>query len=199
MEHECGWIWTVTGKRFRPLDPREDDVCVEDIAWSLAKICRFGGHTPVHYSVAQHCVEGARVLKEETGDPGLALAFLLHDASEAYLGDMVRPIKHLPDFAFYREAEERLQCVLARKFEVSFDRPEVAAMDDRMLATELRDIMQRACPTLVAEPLLDKLVAWPWKKAGERYLDAFRSLLVRRTFSAELQAMHERTYEKAHA
>lgn len=82
------WMQTASGRRFYPLDPRPEEVFIEDIAHHLAAINRFNGATHVPYSVAQHSVLVSQVC------PGAyALWGLLHDAAEAYLGDIIRPIK----------------------------------------------------------------------------------------------------------
>ena len=82
------WIVTYTGKRFYPLAPRAEDVDIRDIAHALSMTCRFSGHTPWLYSVAQHSVLCATLVPQE-----LRIHALLHDAAEAYLFDAARPIK----------------------------------------------------------------------------------------------------------
>ncbi|MCC6328947.1 MAG: phosphohydrolase [Acidobacteria bacterium] len=110
------WIQTYTGKKFYPLEPDPDQICIEDIAHSLAMLCRYNGHTKQFYSVAQHCV----ILSQKFfNSRHMRLAALLHDASEAYLSDLPRPLKHLPQFAFYREAEDQLQSMILQKFNIS--------------------------------------------------------------------------------
>src|SRR5690242_11754504 len=85
------WMQTYTGRRFWPLDPRVDDIDIGDIAHHLSLVCRFAGACREFYSVAQHCVGVSYVC-----DPKDALWGLLHDAAEAYVGDMVRPLKRSP-------------------------------------------------------------------------------------------------------
>lgn len=85
------WILTATGQHFWPLDPRPEEVVLEDIAHALSNLCRWTGHTKWHYSVAQHAVAVAVMV--ERFSPDLALAALHHDDAEAYLGDWARPVK----------------------------------------------------------------------------------------------------------
>ena len=93
------YVSTYLGNRFYPLEPRIDDVDIEDIAHGLAYQCRFNGQTNAFYSVAQHSLIVAALVPEE-----LRFAALLHDAAEAYLGDMVKPLKVLlPGFSEIEE------------------------------------------------------------------------------------------------
>jgi len=85
---------TFTGQGFDPFNPRPEDVRIADIAHHLAMICRFGGATPVFYSVAQHSVLVARLVLEISGDPLWALYGLHHDNGESAMGDIRRPLKH---------------------------------------------------------------------------------------------------------
>lgn len=142
-----GWIQTYSGGRFHPLAPRVGDVKLKDIARALSCICRFGGHCNAFYSVAQHSVLVSRLV------PGhLALLGLLHDAAEAYLGDIPRPFKRLPMFDAYRAAEAAAESAIAERFGLRYPfPPEVKAADDRALAIEARDLM----PQREAE-------AWSW-------------------------------------
>src|SRR4051794_15527189 len=94
-----GWITTFSRRQFWPLDPHSDEIHIEDIAHSLSQQCRFGGHSRSFYSVAQHSCLVSALCKAND-----ALWGLLHDASEAYLGDIPRPLKSLPEFEFYQKA-----------------------------------------------------------------------------------------------
>src|SRR6266403_91014 len=80
--------WTITGIKFHPFNPHPVEICLEDIARGLSKICRFTGQIDPFYSVAEHSVEVMHLVPQE-----LKLAALLHDASEAYLSDLSRPFK----------------------------------------------------------------------------------------------------------
>jgi uncharacterized protein len=130
------WIATYTGKKFVPLDPRVEDIDIRDIAHALANVCRFSGHVSSFYSVAQHSV-----LAAEYASPDNRLGALLHDASEAYICDMSRPVKHDPAMQAYRDAEKRLMGVIEERFSVSCDQPEIHDIDNRLLFTERRDLM----------------------------------------------------------
>lgn len=125
-----GCIRTFTGKYINPCKPDQDLICIEDIAHALSMQPRFGGHLPVFYSVAQHSIEVAKLV-----DGPLQLAALLHDASEAYLIDVPRPVKD--QLANYKEIEARLMCVIAGKF--GFDWPmheSIKAADEARLQYE---------------------------------------------------------------
>ena len=140
MENEIrkgGWIQTYTGKMFYPLDPRPEDICIQDITHALSNLCRFTGHCISFYSVLQHSV-----LVSDHSLPEFKFHSLLHDASEAYLQDIATPLKRLPEFAAYREAEDRLQRMIFKKFGLSEEMPpEVIEVDKRMLATEMIQLM----------------------------------------------------------
>lgn len=143
MNRNNSWIQTYTGKKFFPLDPDPDLICIEDIAHALANLCRYGGHSKMFYSVAQHSLIVSRM---STNYP---LHGLLHDASEAYLGDMVRPLKHLPEMAPYREAEDRLQSMIFERFGLDRFMPEEVYRNDKVaLANEIAtfEIMAPAHP-----------------------------------------------------
>jgi 5'-deoxynucleotidase YfbR-like HD superfamily hydrolase len=129
------YVSTFSGKRFYPLEPRIDHVAIEDIAHGLAYQCRFNGQTREFYSVAQHSLIVASLVPDE-----LRLAALLHDAAEAYLGDMVKPLKVLlPAFA---AIEEKVSAIIAATFAISFDDyGPIKRADLIALATEKRDLM----------------------------------------------------------
>lgn len=142
-------IWTYTGRIIRPLDPNPDDICIDDIAHSLANQCRFTGHTRKFYSVAQHSFLVADCL-EERGHPDLMMQGLLHDASEAYLSDLARPIKRSPTvMAFYDEAEIRLMDAVWEAFGIDipdWSEDKVREADDALLRAEARDLMPDTFP-----------------------------------------------------
>jgi len=138
-------IRTVSGIAFWPLDPRADEVRIEDIAHALSNICRFGGHCSEFYSVAQHSVWVAKHVAAER--PELALHALLHDAAEAYVGDVVQPLKGYARIceSMFSTVERRIQDAISEAFGL---RPLTVQEDQFIrdadalaLATEARDLM----------------------------------------------------------
>lgn len=108
-------ILTFTGKHVNPLDLRPEDIDIRDIAHALAQCNRFAGQAKRPISVAQHSVYVSRLV-EDRGQSVQRQA-LLHDASEAYLGDVTKWLKGTPEFAAYRGAEDRVQDQIYRKFD----------------------------------------------------------------------------------
>lgn len=144
-------IVTYTGKAFDLLNSTPDMVCIEDIAHSLSLLCRYTGHVREFYSVAQHCVLMAEN-NEPLGDP---MAKLLHDAAEAYIGDIASPWKQLL-WLFDEERgtrsisfksniynfEQKIQNVIGLALGVNLKySAEVKESDNRMYFTEVRDLM----------------------------------------------------------
>jgi len=132
------WVETFMGRKFYLLEPRAEDVDARDIAHALGQICRFGGHTRRFYSVAEHSIHVSRLC-----DPGDALAGLLHDAAEAYIGDVTRPMKNaLPGV---REMEEKIRRVIFEAFGLKAEMPEsVKRADLEMLWAEKKELMGTA-------------------------------------------------------
>lgn len=109
-------ILTYTNTLFYPLEPEVDEVKIEDIAHALSQMCRANGHFKTFYSVAQHSINCANEAKVRGLSPRVQLACLLHDASEAYISDITRPVKCYLDE--YRKIEHRLQQVIFTRFGV---------------------------------------------------------------------------------
>lgn len=130
-----GCIRTSTGKYINFIDLDPDDICIEDIAHALSMQCRFGGHLPEFYSVAQHSVHCSQLVDEE-----YAFEALMHDASEAYMLDIPKPLKNLlPD---YEALEDSLMEVISDKYGIShpLSKP-VKSADAMMLRLEFKSIM----------------------------------------------------------
>jgi hypothetical protein len=167
MNHQ--WIQTYSGRKFFPLAPRAEDVLIEDIAHALANTCRFSGHCRFFYSVAEHSCRVAQAAISPSHDqvPECLRVALLHDAAEAYLMDIPRPIKSAvmvkcgKDMLSFREVERRLLACIFERFGITPDASIEAAVkyaDDVLLATEARDIMSD--PPESWAPLPPPLPGW---------------------------------------
>lgn len=137
-------IITASGVRFDPLNPDPGDILLSDIAHSLSNQCRFTGHVKEFYSVAEHSVRCANfVLDQLDGGPDAAMLLLLHDASEAYLSDIARPVKHAAGFGDeYRKVEDGLQRAISERFDLPFPFPDIVhEVDNALLAAEAKYLM----------------------------------------------------------
>jgi len=161
------WILTYTGQRFDLLAPRAELITTIDVAHALAHVCRFGGHPRHHYSVAQHSLVVASIVP-----PGLQLVALLHDATEAYVGDLVRPLKALlPD---YSEIEHGIWLAICDRFNLDPKLPtSIHEADMIALATERRDLMPEhgePWPCLAGfKPLPATLPRWTSEQASMHF------------------------------
>ncbi len=175
MAH-AGWIQTFTGRKVFPLDLKPGDIDVRDIAHALACQARFSGHTTAPSSVAGHSV-----LVSWHCDPADALWGLLHDASEAYLIDLPRPLKALEGLGtIYLEAEARAMAVICDRFGLPHQMPpSVRLADDRALATEKRDLMDIEPDdwAYLPDPLPEMMVPLGWREAKQKFLGRFRMLV----------------------
>lgn len=173
-QRDDGWILTSTGVRFDLFAPTPDMVRIEDIAHALALTNRFGGHTLFPYSVAQHSVLVSRHVPPED-----ALVGLLHDATEAYVGDMVRPLKRrMPD---YVTVELQLWEVIRERFGLGPITAAVKVADERALQTERRDVMPTS-PHVWADderralPFEERIAPWSYEEARFNFLRRFDAL-----------------------
>ena len=170
------WMATQSGRVFWPLDPRAEEVDIHDIAHALGNLCRYGGHSRDFYSVAEHSIHVSRLVPAEH-----ALCGLMHDATEAYLVDMPRPIKAgLPR---YREIEGRLWRVIAAKYRLPIQMPQcVIDADVAMLFTERDQLLPNAPQEGWGMGLTTPVVAdvtifgYSPAKAAARFLQRFQEL-----------------------
>jgi 5'-deoxynucleotidase YfbR-like HD superfamily hydrolase len=178
---------TSTGRTIDFLNPSEDQIDIEDIATALSRICRFGGHCSVFYTVAQHSLLVMKLVELSLADgktrtnAKLNLEALLHDASEAYLGDMISPLKHIVG-ASYRTLEHNFETVIAQKFGISYteDVKRIIKQSD-ILALELEHealilgAPARLLTTLERFDLIDgNKWAWTEKAAKSMFLNRFK-------------------------
>ena len=167
------WIQTFTGKAFWPLDPDPADVRIEDIAHALSMKCRYSGHTKRFYSVAEHSVHVSDGVA-----PEFALWGLMHDASEAYLPDVARPIKaQMPGFV---EIEAKVMAAVCKAYGIEgAEPPEVKAADYAILHDEKFALMDpEAMPwELTGQPLGAIIYAWRPEEAKQQFLTRFFQLI----------------------
>ena len=166
------WIATRSGKKLDLLTPEPDQIDIKDIAVALSRLPRFAGHTTEFYSVAQHSV-----LVAWQSPHDVRLQALLHDAPEAYLMDLPRPVKQ--ECHNYRSIEGRLWRVIALKYGVPLTMdPRVKHADDVLLETEHRDLMPHS-PKWDIEyaPPLDGFGIQPWdmEQACAEFLRCFET------------------------
>lgn len=136
---------THSGKRINPFDLAPEQIDINDIAHHLSMLCRFNGAVVNFYSVAEHSVRVSRMAErlaaaEQKGQQHanlIGLYGLLHDASEAYLSDIVSPVKRTPEFEAYRRIEADLQQRIYTRFGLTGPTPEIVHQaDTRMLGIE---------------------------------------------------------------
>lgn len=163
-----------SGKYFSLLEPETTPIAIEDIAHSLANLCRFGGHCREFYSVAQHSWMVSHIVPAE-----MAMAGLMHDAAEALVCDLPTPLKRrLPEYA---AIEKRIERAIFQQYGLPKRLPdEVKHADLRMLATEKRDLMHPAAgewPILKdTAPLAATVVPVPPANARQLFLQRFHDL-----------------------
>ena len=130
METRKGkYMETFTGEFFYPVDPRIEEVNIRDIAHGLSLICRFGGQCKYFYSVAQHCLNVSHDLKKQNFDEVIQLYGLLHDASEAYISDIVSPLK--PELPDYKSYEKKIEEAIYNRFGLDYPTEEIHSIIKR--------------------------------------------------------------------
>lgn len=172
MKGRGDWIQTAMGRQFWPMDPRPDEVFIDDIAHALSMLCRFGGHCLRFYSVAEHCVLMSRVAPAQ-----FKMWALLHDATEAYLVDVPRPLK--PFLLGYGEAEDKIMRAISFRFNLHLGMPPVVKQLDRAILMDER--LQNMTGTHFAwstdgDPLGVQLQFWSPERARVEFLATFEML-----------------------
>lgn len=173
-----------SGNYFNFLTPHAHDICIEDIAHGLSNICRFSGHTHTFYSVAQHSVLCSIELQERAKPPviyprALPMAGLMHDAAEAFIGDIPTPLKQLlPD---YKVIEQRIEQAIFPIFGIPYPLPpEVKEVDLILLATEQRDLMPEHDDEWAAikniAPLRARIMPWTPEQSFHAFMQRYEDL-----------------------
>lgn len=170
------WIQTVSSRMFDVVNPDVSMVDIDDIAHSLSMLCRFNGHGTQFYSVAEHSVHVSHEI-----DPDMALAGLLHDAAEAYLGDVPSPLKkQLPEFKAF---EDRVEVVIGQAFGIDaelFKCVELKRADIQVLVDE-KEVLMAPSPSpwpagAPAPKNPERIMAWNPQKSCDEFLKRFQQL-----------------------
>jgi hypothetical protein len=180
------WMQTYSGQAFDFTDINPEAISLQDIAHSLSLQCRFNGHVLAMYTVAQHSVLVSRIVPPEAQPWGL-----LHDAAEAYVCDLPRPVKEFlrKDSTAYTSSYDVLEGAIAvairQKFvSINLDHDIKMAVhhaDNVLLATEKRDLMA-PCPRdwgPLPEPMKQTIVPWSPDLAREKFLERAEELGIR--------------------
>jgi len=168
---------TASGRPFWILDPRMEDIRIADIAQQLARICRFGGalrYDVEHYSVAQHCC-----LVSDHCSPALRFEGLMHDAHEAYVGDMIKPVK-MQVGAGWKTIELRVEHAVRARFDLAPQlNPLVKQQDYIAVATEHRDLQNVTGLVdwgIPPTPWPERIEPWGVFRARDEFMRRFISL-----------------------
>jgi 5'-deoxynucleotidase YfbR-like HD superfamily hydrolase len=175
-------LTTYTWRTVNPLNLHEEDINIEDIAHSLACTNRFAGHARNPISVAQHSVYVAKLCRGMKCE----LQALLHDAYEAYGGDITKWLKHTPEFAGYREAEDRGQRLIFRVFGCEEEQHPAVEMADRLMVRF--EVTQAFYPDFIINhpeyeeltkeerALIGEWQSWNWKYAKSQFLSVYQQI-----------------------
>jgi len=175
------FIATYTGKKFHLVNPRLEDIDIQDIAHGLAMQCRWTGQCKFHYSIAQHSYYCSFI-----GPDKEAFNRLMHDSSEAYIGDMNRPLKYYTEAGdAYRRVEHPLQKLIAERFGFAVVEPvSVKQADNLMLYAEKNQIMNvpfeasdfQCGGKIDTTPASITIERWSPEQAKKMFLDRFEEL-----------------------
>lgn len=172
------YITTYTGIKINPKEPHINNIEIKDIAHALSLICRGNGHVSTFFSVAQHCINCAQEAKERGYNKKIILACLLHDASEAYLSDLPRPLKQ--DIKDYINIENNLLDIIYTKYlgsPLSYDEQAIIKMiDDDMLYYDLKYLLNETLDR--DEPIIHITLNYDFitfQEIEKTYLDLFHT------------------------
>jgi len=187
-KEDGGWMQIANGHLFHPLDPRTDEVFIEDIAQSLSRQIRYNGMSDGVINVAQHSCQCAWLAEQSGGDAKVQLAMLMHDAAEAYIGDMIRPLKVLiPEFA---KIEDKIMATIVERFNLpSISHKAQKYYDNMAMAWEKRDMFRssREWPGMLEVPSwIPVMSEWGFDYSSTRFLRMFEYLKLEIQFSTGL-------------
>jgi hypothetical protein len=168
------YIGTYTGRKFWPMDPHADDVSIVDIAHSLSMQCRYAGHCRKFYSVAEHSVLIAQWLLDQGHGQRAALWGLLHDAAEAYLVDVPRPVK--PYLAGYASAEADVMAAIAAAFCLGGMPRIVKEADNWIIGDEIANLAPMEWHREYKTPLGVTLKCWEPHRAKYEFMSMYGRL-----------------------
>lgn len=174
-------IQTYSGIMLDFLNPTNEMIVLEDIGRALSRVCRYGGHTRDHYSVAEHSVHIVRWLRRKTSDTFTLRQGFLHDAPEYAVGDMVKPLKNLIGTPF-AEVEGRMWAVICDRFNMPLGlKPLVKEADLRILMNEKDAVFIRQVPWgWKVEPLDGVSIQfWTAEQAYQEFMSEARKLGLR--------------------
>ena len=167
-----------SGNYFDFLNPEKCKFTIEDVAHGLSNLCRFVGQCSEFYSVAEHCYHCSMIINQD-----YAYDALLHDAIEAFTGDLNKPLKTL--LPAYQDIEEHLERVVLKRLKLSFPLPaSVKEADIEMLATEQRLVMNNSDDWHFSYGKLPremKIHFWSPKQAKRKFLERYHQLLFYRS------------------
>lgn len=204
------WIQTYSGDKFFPLRPWENRLKPRDVARALSMQCRYAGHVSRFYSVAEHSCRVADIVRTESDCWKLASAWerltgrvlycaecltnirwaFAHDWSEAFLGDVTRPLKHTPEMNGYRAVEKEVQAWIVFLLSLPPGEPAVVKeADTRILGTEAYQLKSPIHPdwgktTATGElpkPIPGLRLGWSQRKAERKFLRLYQRLFVKTT------------------
>lgn len=171
------WIGLLSGAQMNYNRPEDSDVTLDDLASALSNICRFSGHLPTFYSVAQHLVNCSRIVPVE-----FAFDALMHDTAEAFTNDLPTPLKW--SVPIFKELETKIESAMANKFGFNYPyAPEVKLADTQMLMLEKKYVKKdyRDWPNyrnVEFEHLVDLVDLKPWQpcRAKREFLERYNEL-----------------------
>lgn len=189
------WISLLSGGRFNYNKPEESDVTIEDIASALSNVCRFSGHLPRFYSVAQHLVNASRIVPEQD-----AFTALMHDTAEAFTNDLPTPLKWaLPVF---KDLEVSIESAMGKKFGFTYPYPQtVKDADTTMLLLEKRYVKEDKSEWPLYEDLERELLkpanlvrllntvdleSWQPRRAKREFMERYEELRAEEVIPAQL-------------